>query len=61
MIEQLGITSIFVTHDQDEAIEVQMRSSSQTEATSNRREARSRYIRVRKLHSAHLSSDRQLL
>lgn len=32
LVEKLGITSIFVTHDQDEAVEVQMKSLSQTTA-----------------------------
>lgn len=61
MIEQLGITSIFVTHDQDEAIEVADEIIITNRGHIEQKEARSRYIRVRKLHSAHLSSDRQLL
>lgn len=58
MIEKLGITSIFVTHDQDEAIEV---SLLQTKVTLSRREVRWKYISARKLLSAHLSLVRQQL
>ena len=47
MIEKLGITSIFVTHDQDEAIEVQMRSSSPIVVALNRRELHWRFTRIR--------------
>lgn len=61
MIEKLGITSIFVTHDQDEAIEVADEIIITNKGHMSRREVRSKYTRVRKLHSVPLSLDRQPL
>ena len=49
MIEKLGVTSIFVTHDQDEAIRVEL----------NRREHLLKFITIRKQHLRHRFSEKQ--
>lgn len=61
MIEQLGITSIFVTHDQDEAIEVADEIIITNRGHIEQKGSPVEVYQSPKLHSAHLSSDRQLL
>ena len=54
MIEKLGITSIFVTHDQDEAIEV-----ADEIIITNKGHIEQKFTRTRRRHLRRLSSDRR--
>ena len=59
MIEKLGVTSIFVTHDQDEAIEVADEIIITNKVELNRREHLLKFITIRKQHLRHRFSEKQ--
>ena len=61
MIEKLGVTSIFVTHDQDEAIEVADEIIITNKGRiEQKREVLLKYIKIRRQHLLHHSLDRLL-